>query len=136
MSYASSFHRLRQMAGNPELTCVKPRAEWTSVPSGYAFDASYDGFINGSGEMWEVALTAADYETVPFLPGAGNAEIALVAGGLVDQGDRFGRILPGDIATVQAAEWLEIDGLTYDLREQTAMPAGVGMWYQIRMAKR
>ena len=140
MNYASSFHRLRQMAGNPELTCVKPRAQWTSVPTGYTFDASYDAYLNSGGTVWKPVdtddLNATDYVTVPFLPGAGNAEIALVAGGLVDQGDRFGRVLPGDIATVQAAEWLEIDGLAYDLREQTAYPAGAAMWYQIRMGKR
>lgn len=140
MNYATSFHRLRQLAGNPVLTCVKPRAEWTSVPSGYTFDASYDAYLNGSGAVWKPTstddLSGNDYVTVPFLPGAGNAEIALVAGGLVDQGDRFGRVLPGDVATVQAAQWLEIDDLAYDLREATPYPAGAAMWYMVRMGKR
>lgn len=140
MSFATTFQRMRQLAGNPVLVCVKPRAQWTSVPSGYTFDASYDAYLNGSGTVWKPVdtddLNATDYETVPFLPGAGNAEIALVAVGLVDQGDRFGRILPGDIATVQAAQWLEIDGFTYDLREATPIPGGAAMWYQIRMGKR
>lgn len=140
MNYATSFARLRQLAGNPTLTCVKARAEWVSVPSGYTFDASYDAYLNGSGTVWKPVdtddLNATDYVTVPFLPGAGNAEIALVAGGLVDQGDRFGRVLPGDIATVQAAQWLELDGFAYDLREATPMPGGAAMWYQIRMGKR
>lgn len=140
MSFETSFHRLRQKAGDPELTCVKPRAQWSSVPSGYTFDASYDAYLNSGGAVWKpdstTDLSTNDYAVVPFLPGAGSDEIALVAGGLVDQGDRFGRVLPGDIATVRAAQWLEFDGLTYDLREATAMPGGAAMWYVVRMAKR
>lgn len=131
---------MRQMAGNPVLTCVKARSLWTSVPAGYTFDADYDAFINVGGAIWKptssASLSASDYVTVPFLPGAGSAEMALVAAGVVDTGSRFGRVLPADVATVQAAQWLEIDGLTYDLAEATANPAGAAMWYSLRLAKR
>ena len=128
------------MAGLPVLTYVKPRAQWTSVPSGYTFDASYDAYINGAGTIWKptssASLSVNDYGTVAFLPGAGSLEKALTAGGLVDQGDRFGRILPGSLATVQAAQWLELDGMTYDLAEATPYPAGAAMWYVLRLRKR
>ena len=104
MNYASTFARMRQMAGNPVLTYVKARTAWTSVPTGYTFDASYDAYINSGGTIWKptssASLNAADYATVAILPGAGSLEKALTAGGLVDQGDRFGRILPGSPALV------------------------------------
>jgi len=139
-NYSASFNRLRNLAGNPELTCVKPRSEWLSVPAGYTFSDDYDAFVNGSGAVWKPDdsgdLSAADLATVPFLPGGGESEEALVASGLVDQGTRFGRVLPGDIATVRAAQWLELDGYTYDLAEATAHPGGRAMWYALRMTKR
>lgn len=140
MTYASSFHRLRQLAGNPVLTCIKPRAQWSSVPSGYTFNDDYDAYINGSGAMWMPTSTAdlssSDYATVPILPGAGDAQLALLAGGLVDTGSRFCRVLPGDLATATAAQWLELDGFTYNLAEATPFPAGAAMWYILRLTKR
>ena len=140
MTYAASFARLRQLSGSPVLTCVKPRAQWTSVPSGYTFNDDYDGFVNDAFQQWTPTstadLNAADYDTVPFLSGAGDAEIALSAAGLVDDGTVFGRILPGDQAAVAAAQWLELDGLTYNKTALTPMPRGVGTWYALRMDKR
>jgi len=140
MNYESSFARMRAMAGWPVLTCVKPRAQWTSVPAGYTFDASYDAYVNNASASWSPAsstdLAVNDYSTAPFLPGAGTLEKSLVAGGLVDQGERFGRILPGSLVTVQAAQWLELDGKTYDLAEATPYPAGAAMWYVLRLRKR
>lgn len=131
---------MRQVAGSPVLICVKPRAAWTSIPSGYTFDASYDAYINSSGTVWKptssAALNAADYTTVAILPGAGTLEKSLVAGGLVDQGDRFVRILPASLATVQAAQWMELDSITYDLAEATPYPAGAALWYILRLRKR
>ncbi len=140
MNYVATFQRMRAMAGYPVLTCVKPRAQWTSVPSGYTYDADYDAYINNAGATWKPAsivnLAVNDYTLIRFLPGSGNADQQLVMAGLVDQGQRVGRVLPGDIATVQAAQWLELDGYTYDLAEATPMPAGAAMWYQLRLAKR
>jgi hypothetical protein len=140
MNYAATFQRMRLMAGNPVLTCVKPRAQWASVPTGYTFDADYDAYINVGGETWKPETSASlgsnDYETVPFLPGSGNADQQLVMAGVVDQGQRMGRVLPGNVATVQAAQWLELDGYTYDLAEATPMPGGAAMWYMLRLTKR
>ena len=140
MSFAQDFAMMRQVAGSPVLICVKPRAAWTSIPSGYTFDASYDAYINSSGTVWKptssASLNAADYTTVAILPGAGTLEKSLVAGGLVDQGDRFVRILPASLTTVQAAQWLELDGMTYDLAEATPYPAGAALWYILRLRKR
>lgn len=140
MSFAQDFALIRHVAGSPVLTCVKPRAQWTAIPTGYTFDADYDVFVNSGGVTWKPAssasLNAADYVTVPFLPSSGNAEQQLVLAGVVDQGSRSGRVLPTDIATVQAAQWLEIDGFTYDLAEATPMPAGAALWYSLRLSKR
>lgn len=140
MNYAASFARMRQMAGYPSLTCVKPRASWTSVPTGYTFNDDYDAFLNNAGTVWQPDnssdLSSNDYATVPFLPGSGNADQQLVTLGVVDQGQRMGRVLPGDIATVQAAQWLELDGYTYDLAEATPMPGGAALWYVLRLSKR
>ena len=140
MTFAQDFTQMRAVAGWPVLTCVKPRSVWTSIPTGYTFDASYDAYINGSGTVWKptssAALNAADYTTVAILPGAGTLEKSLVAGGLVDQGDRFVRILPASLATVQAAQWMELDSMTYDLAEATPCPAGAALWYILRLRKR
>jgi hypothetical protein len=131
---------MRLMAGYPVLTCVKPRSQWRSVPTGYTFDADYDLYVNGAGTTWKPAssadLAVNDYAMVSFLPGSGDANEQLVMAGVVNPGQRTGRVLPRDIATVQAAQWLEIDGITYDLVEATAMPAGAAMWYVVRMEKR
>lgn len=140
MTYASDFTAMRAMLGWPVLTCVKPRAQWTSTPSGYSFDADYDVFVNSGGATWKptssASLNAADYVTVAFLPSSGNADHQLVLAGVIVQGQRMGRVLPADIATVQAAQWLEIDGYTYDLAEATPMPAGAALWYDVRLSKR
>jgi hypothetical protein len=131
---------MRLMAGYPVLTCIKPRAQWTSVPSGYTFNDDYDLYMNAGGSTWKptssASLAVNDYTLVSFLPGSGEANEQLVMAGVVNPGQRMGRVLPRDIATVQAAQWLEIDGLTYDLVEATAMPAGAAMWYVVRMEKR
>lgn len=140
MSFAQDFALLRRIAGDPVLTCVKARSLWTSVPTGYTFDASYDAYLNAGGVVWKPAssadLNAADYTTIAILPGAGTLEKSLVAGGLVDGGDRFARILPASLATVQAAQWLELDSMTYDLAEATPYPAGAALWYILRLRKR
>ncbi|MBK9003488.1 MAG: hypothetical protein IPM41_06385 [Sphingomonadales bacterium] len=140
MTFEQDFTQMRALAGWPVLTCVKPRSAWTSIPSGYTFDASYDAYINSGGTIWKPTssadLNAADYATVAVLPGAGSLEKSLTAAGLVDQGERFGRILPTSLATVQAAQWLELDGMTYDLAEATPYPAGAALWYILRLRKR
>lgn len=140
MNYAATFARLRNLAGFPVLLCVKPRSSWVSVPSGYTYSDDYDAYINNAGTIWKPStsadLSTSDVATVAFLPGAGNAELQLVAAGIVDQGSLFGRVLPGDVATVQAAQWLELDGYTYDLAEASAFPPGAAQWYALRLAKR
>ena len=81
MSFAQDFAMMRQVAGSPVLICVKPRAAWTSIPSGYTFDASYDAYINSSGTVWKptssAALNAADIQF--GVAGATDAFIAATA---------------------------------------------------------
>ena len=140
MPFAQSFSRLRQLAGNPVLTCVKPRAQWTGTPSGYAYDADYDTFLNSGGDEWRPTSTADlssnDYETVDILPGSGDASEVLTIGGVMDDGARWVRVLPADVATVNAAQWYELDSLTYDTAEVTPFPAGAAMLYTVRLTKR
>ena len=54
---------------------------------GTRFDNDYDMFLDGDGNQWMPTstsdLSANDYVTVPFWSGAGDAEIALSAAGLV-----------------------------------------------------
>ena len=140
MNYAATFARLRAMAGWPVLRCVKPRTSWVSVPSGYTFSDDYDAYLNSGGTVWKPAtsadLASNDYTLVPFLPGSGEANEQLTVMGVVDQGQRMGRVLPRDITAVKAAQWLELDGFAYDLAEATAMPGGAAMWYMLRLTKR
>ena len=140
MPFAQSFSRLRQLAGNPVLTCVKPRAQWVGVPSGYSYDADYDTFLNSGGDEWRPTSTAElssnDYETVDILPGSGDASEVLTIGGVMDDGARWVRVLPADVATVNAAQWYELDSLTYDTAEVTPFPAGAAQWYTVRLTKR
>ena len=140
MPFAQSFSRLRQLAGNPVLTCVKPRAQWVGVPSGYSYDADYDTFLNSGGDEWRPTSTADlssnDYTTVAILPGSGDASEVLTIGGVMDDGARWVRVLPADVATVNAAQWYELDSLTYDTAEVTPFPAGAAQWYTVRLTKR
>lgn len=140
MSFTTTFQRMRQLAGSPVLTCVKPRAQWTSVPSGYTYDADYDCYVNGAGAQWLPTstddLNTADYVTVPFLPTRGRDELALVAAGLVQEGSQPGYVLPGDIATVKAAQWLELGGVTFVRAEATPVPAGTPDRYAVRLNKK
>ena len=140
MNYAATFQRMRKIAGDPWLVCVNPREQWTSTPAGYAYDPEYDVFVNSDGDTWKPQSSAdlhlCDATDVQFLPGSGEASEQLVMAGVVDQGQRMGRVLPGDVATVQAAQWLELDGYTYDLAEATPYPAGAPMWYTLRLSKR
>ena len=140
MPFAQSFIRLRQLAGNPVLTCVKPRAQWVGVPSGYSYDADYDTFLNSGGDEWRPTSTADlssnNYETVDILPGSGDASEVLTIGGVMDDGSRWVRVLPADVATVNAAQWYELDSLTYDTAEVTPFPAGAAQWYTVRLTKR
>ena len=140
MNYAATFARLRQLAGNPVLTCVKPRAQWVGVPSGYSYDADYDTFLDSGGDEWRPTSTADlssnDYTTVAILPGSGDASEVLTIGGVMDDGARWVRVLPADVATVNAAQWYELDSLTYDTAEVTPFPAGAAQWYTVRLTKR
>lgn len=140
MTYASTFARMRQLAGNPVLTCVKPRAQWTGTPSGYAYDADYDAFIDNDGDIWRPAstadLNANDYVTVPFLPMSGENTLELSMAGIIDAGSRFGHVLPADKTTVATAQWCELDGYTYNDVALSAMPAGAPQWYVVRLGKR
>lgn len=131
---------MRHMAGNPSLLCIKPRGEWANVPAGYSYSAVHDAFVDAGGQTWKPAssadLTAADVERVSVLPGWGSVEDQLTLYGIAPQGSRTMRCLPADIATVRAAEWVEIDGQTYDVSESTPLPAGTPVWYALRLTKR
>lgn len=137
MSYEQSFRRLRQLAGNPTMKVVKDREEWSSVvPSGYSYDADYDRFVSSSGTVWDETTVSLPYTTVNILPSSGVAALDLAVGGITDTGDRRVRILPADKTTVEAGQWVELDGHKYDLGQITAFPAGAALWYDVELRKR
>ena len=61
-------------------------------------DNDYDTFLDGDGNQWMPTQHQRPERKRlchrPVLSGAGDAEIALSAAGLVDDGTVFGRILP------------------------------------------
>lgn len=146
MSYATTFANLRTKAGSPTLTCIKPRSEWSglsAVPAGYSYDADYDVFVDVSGNTWKPdqgdswGSGGEPSDSVNFLPTIGGMlALDLMMGGLVDTGERSGRILPADKTTVEDAAWIELDSQTYDLAELTPAPAGNPLWYSVRLKKR
>lgn len=142
MTFAADFAMMRRLAGNPVLTCVKPRDQWTTTPAGYAYDADYDLFSSAvTGNTWKPAssndLKAADYVTVKILPAVrGNASVMLDFGGIVNDGTRQCRVLPADVATIEAAQWFELDGYTYDRGAVIAAPPGAALWYEVELKLR
>ena len=141
MPFAQSFSRLRQLAGNPVLTCVKPRAQWVGVPSGYSYDADYDTFLNSGGDEWRPTSTADlssnDYTTVEWLSmKSGGDKDVLTIGGTSETGEKYGIIKSASMSTVANAQWFEIDSRTFDKAELTSVPSGVGTWYEVRLTKR
>ena len=143
MTYGQHFGFFRtlvqSMTGTlPTMTCIKPRSTWGSgtVPSGYSYDADYDKYVDSSGTVWDESSATLPSDTVEILPGGGLSALDLEAGGIVDTGDRFVRIQPGSLTTVQNAQWVVLDTFTYDIGEITAEPAGAALWYRVQLRKR
>lgn len=135
-AYASNFATIRAMLGNPTMTCVKPRTDWTNVPDGYAYDPSYDRYVNAGGTVWDETTVTLASDTVNIVPGDGASILELIEGGVMTLGDRMVRILPADLTTVNAAAWIVLDSATYDKVELTPFPASVPMWYIVHLRKR
>lgn len=145
MSYASDFAMMRQMVGNPTMTCIDARSGWAAdnaVPAGYTYDADYDVYMDESGNTWKPDAggswgSGGEPSTeVDILPSTGLATLELVSGGIIDTGNRTVRILPADLSTVTGAQWIELDGYTYDVEEASPFPAGNALWYTVRLRKR
>lgn len=137
MSYETTFDALRNMIGRPTLRCIQAKANWTSdIPSGYSFDADFDRYMDSGGNVWTPTTSELPYNDVAFLPSSGNELQELMAAGLVESGDKSGRVLPGNIATVTAAEFCVIDSEEYNVIEATPFPSGAALWYRIQLRKR
>lgn len=119
----------------PVLRCILPRETW-AVPTGYAYDAGMDAYTNEAGNVWTPVTANLPYDTVDILSSRGNLDVELVAGGLIDTGNRTVRILPADKATVETAAWFVLDGIEYVLAELTPDPAGAPLFYTARLRKR
>ena len=134
--YAANFATIRALLGSPTMTCVKPRTDWTNVPAGYAYDPSYDRYVNSAGVVWDETTVTLASDTVNIIPGDGASLLELIEGGVMTLGDRMARILPADYTTVNAAAWIVLDSVTYDKVELTPFPAAVPMWYTVHLRKR
>jgi len=137
---AQVFQAFRQLVQQhtgalPVLRCVLPRTLW-AVPTGYTYDAGLDAYTNLAGLTWTPVTANLPCVDVGILPSRGALEIDMVAGGLIDTGDRIVRILPADKAIIDSAAFFVLDGIEYNLAELTPNPAGAAMFYTVRLAKR
>lgn len=135
MSYAQAFNLLHTVAGKPTMRCIGPRSTWT-VPSGYTWDDGANRYTDGSGVVWEPTTASLPYTDVNILPPVGTELFELTMGGVVDSGNKSARILAADRATVEAAEFILVDGLEYRVTESTPNVTGNPTGYTVRMVKR
>ena len=140
MSYATTFRHMRQLAGYPVAVCTKPRTSWTA-PSGYAYDADYDAFVDSSGNVWKPDQGdtggTVPTDTVNILPVQNSRRDMLVASGVMAEGDILAHILPADYATVRNAQYISVDSVLYDEAGMTPKPGGGSvMWYEVILRKR
>ena len=70
------------------------------------------------------------------VPPVGTELLELTMGGVVDSGNKSVRILAADRATVEAAEFILVDGLEYRVTESTPNVTGNPTGYTVRMVKR
>lgn len=136
MSYAAHFDVIRGVLGNPTMTCIKPRAEWTNVPAGYTYDAVYDRFVSGAGAVWDETTVTLASDSVDIVPMDGQNMLDLIAGGVITIGDRTVHVQAADYNTVNSAAWIVLDSIKYDKVELTPFPASVPLWYIVQLRKR
>ena len=136
MNYARDFATIHAMIGSPTMTCIKPRADWTNVPAGYAYDLTYDRYVNVGGDVWDETSVTLESDSVDIIPMDGQTLLDLIQGGMITVGDRVVHILAADYATVNDASWIVLDSLNYDKVEITPFPAAVPMWYIVNLRKR
>ena len=135
MSYAQAFTALRAIAGNPQMRCIGPRSTWT-IPSGYTWSAGANRYVDTNGIPWAPSATSLPYTMIDILPPQGAELFELTAGGVVDSGNKAARILPASLATVEAAEFVLLDGIEYRVTECTPNVSGAPTAYTVRMVKR
>lgn len=134
--FAADFAALRaDFAPASVLRCIGAKSTWT-VPAGYAYDKDYDRYVNSGGVVWTPTTTALPYTDVDILPGYGTLGLDLMAGGIVDTGERTVRVLNTSIATVNAAEFFVLDSIEYVMQQATPIPAGDPLWWIVRLGKR
>ena len=135
MSYTQAFNLLHTVAGKPTMRCIGPRSTWT-VPAGYTWDDGVNRYVNGSGVVWEPATSSLPYTDVNILPPVGTELFELTAGGVVDSGSKSVRILAADRATVEAAQFILVDGLEYRVTESTPNVTGAPTAHTVSTTKR
>ena len=134
--FAADFATLHDdFAPSSVLRCISDKSTWT-ITAGYSYDKDYDRYVNSSGTVLTFTTSALPYTDVDILPGYGALALDLMAGGVVDTGERLVRVLNADIATVNAAEFFVLDSTEYSLVQATPMPAGNPLWWIVRLAKR
>ena len=117
------------------MRCIGPRSTWT-VPAGYTWDDGANRYVDSGGVVWEPTTASLPYTDVNILPPVGTELLELTMGGVVDSGNKSVRILAADRATVEAAEFILVDGLEYRVTESTPNVTGNPTGYTVRMVKR
>lgn len=135
------FHRAWRRYGQPTMAALSQPADW--LPAGFAWEPSWDAPMNSGG----IVLTnASDYyagylDTIYIIPAQQTADVrAMVAAGLIPTGTVDVYILAADLATVETAFAVRLDGDWYDVIDPGHAPAGLsgdaGLWSRVRLRRR
>ncbi len=134
-----AFWQAWRRLGGPRMAVVPPTAEW-ALPDGYAYDPATDTVRHADGTVLD---DPSDYFAIDYIyivPATPGADIrALTAAGVVPEGQMEVLVLGDDLATVQGAHAVELDGDWYDVVEIAHAPAGVGKgqgWARVRLQRR
>lgn len=127
--------------GKPTISVVPPLSSW-SLPAGYAYDSSVDAIQTTGGATLNDLDVLSEYyatSTVYIVPSGNTADLdVLVAAGIVPSGSVEVYILQADVATVNQAFAVQVNGQWYTVREAGRGPVGhsAGIWAKVLLERR
>ena len=131
-----TFNQLWRAANRPTMTVIGAISTW-SLPAGYEYSARADRIVdaNGTPQTLDASWYASAKTTVNFVPtSASQQTMAMVASGLLPAGSRDVFVLASDIAAIDAAWAIEINGERFHVRGKTGVPDGAAQMYRLRLA--
>jgi len=132
------FQRAWRAFEKPTLTAIRPIAYW-SLPSGWSYDEEVDAIVDSSGT---VLPNPEDYwasDTIYIVPLGETADLLnMMTAGLVPSGTVDVLIMQQDVATVNQAHAVQLNGEWYDVVEVAQTPVGhsQGIWARVRLQRR